>query len=315
MNLEKHLTPKTITAIYEHYQRNRKNEHRPHLGGSQIGKTCDRELWYQFRHCATPDFPGRVLRLFETGDREESRIVRNLRDVGVTVWDKDPETGKQIRYTECAGHFALSLDGVVTGLAESGQPHTVEMKTANDKNFRVIKNKGVQESKPVYFLQCQVGMHLADIDRCLFIAVNKNDDELYMERIHRDRDAGAALVARAEAIIFAANPPARISNDPAWYECKFCTFHDICHIGRLPEVNCRTCVHATPERTGTDEGVWSCASGREFGKVCEKHLFIPSLTPWGIEDAGDDWIDYLTDDGEVIRNGGGNSETLREEQS
>ena len=64
-------------------------------------------------------FDGRMLRLFQTGDREEDRIVANLRAVGVTVWDTDPDTGKQIRFTACAGHFALSLDGVGEGFKKA----------------------------------------------------------------------------------------------------------------------------------------------------------------------------------------------------
>ena len=129
MNLEQYATPATIDAIYDHYKVKRKNEHRPHLGGSQIGNECSRALWYQFRHAWSPTFDGRMLRLFETGDREEDRIVANLRAVGITVWDKDPDTGKQIMFSECGGHFALSLDGVGEGFAESSKPHTLEFKT------------------------------------------------------------------------------------------------------------------------------------------------------------------------------------------
>jgi hypothetical protein len=111
MNLETFATSETIDAIYQHYKEKRKNEHRPHLGGSQIGNECSRALWYQFRHAWSPNFEGRMLRLFETGDREEDRIVANLRAVGVTIWEKDPETGLQVRFEACGGHFAMSLDG------------------------------------------------------------------------------------------------------------------------------------------------------------------------------------------------------------
>ena len=132
MNLEDHTTPATIQAIYAHYKAKRKNGHRPHLGGSQIGNECARALWYQFRHADQGVFDGRKLRLFETGDREESRLVENLRAVGVTVWDRDPDTGGQVRFTACAGHFALSLDGVGEGFAESAAAHTLEFKTMSD---------------------------------------------------------------------------------------------------------------------------------------------------------------------------------------
>lgn len=308
MNLEKHTTPRTVQDIYDWYVSQRKSEHRPHLGGSQIGNSCDRALFYQFRHADLAVFDGRMLRLFETGDREEGRIVANLRSVGMTVWDRDPDTGKQIRFTDCSGHFALSLDGVVEGVPESGVPHTAEFKTASDKNFKAIKAKGIEAAKPIYWAQAQIGMHKSGLTRCLFVVVNKNTDEIYIERIRYDPAMGLQLVARAHRIIFTDQPPARISNDPAWFECKFCTFHNVCHMGKLPEINCRTCARATPEKDG--DGRWSCAKGHAFGTACDDHLFNPYMMPWQIDDAGEDFVQYVTGDGEVIRNEKGNSMEL-----
>lgn len=300
MNLDPFNKPPTLQAIFDHYVAKRKDAHRPHLGGSQIGNECKRALWYQFRHMGRPYFDGRVLRLFETGDREEDRIVSNLRAVGVKVWDRDPDTGKQIRFAACDGHFALSLDGVAEGLKESGQPHTLEFKTMNDKNFKACEAKGVEATKPVYWAQCHIGMHLAGLDRCAFIAVNKNTDAMYMERITYDPSFALKLLAKAEDIIFSDKPPAKISNDPSFFGCKFCDYQDVCHRSRPPEVNCRTCAHATPERGG--DGAWSCAKGKAFGSVCKEHLYNPYAMPWDVHDASRDFVEYVTDDGEIIRN-------------
>jgi hypothetical protein len=303
MNLTPYTTPATIKAIYDHYVAKRKNEHRPHLGGSQIGNECDRALWYQFRWAWSPEFEGRQLRLFETGDREEDRIVSNLRAVGVTVWDRDPDTGKQIRFTACDGHFALSLDGVGEGFSESSKPHTLEFKTMNEKNFAALKAKGVKETKPVYWAQCQIGMHHAQIDRCVFLAVNKNTDELYMERIKYDAAEALMLAVKAERIVFAFTPPSRLSEDPSFFKCRFCSYKPICHGCKIPEVNCRTCAHATPERGG--DGAWSCAKGLDMKPNCSAHLFIPQMMPPDLEvhDTGADWVEYLDKDtGEIVRN-------------
>ena len=306
MNLEGYTTPPTVAAIYEHYLKKRKDAHRPHLGGSQIGVKCKRALWYQFRHMARPELDGRMLRLFETGDREEDRIVSNLRAVGVTVWDRDPETGRQIRFTAHDGHFALSLDGVGEGFKESSAPHTLEFKTMSDKNFRATQSKGVQEVKPVYWAQCQVGMHLSGLERCAFIAVNKNTDDIYLERIKYDPAEAMHLIAKAGEIIFSDKPPEKISNDPAWYECKFCDYHAICHRGQPPEVNCRTCAHATPELGG--DGAWTCGKGKDFGTACSQHLFNPHAMAWEVHDATSNWVEYITEDGEIIRNEGNSNE-------
>ena len=258
MNLEKFATPATIEAIYKYYKDKRKNDHRPHLGGSQIGNECSRALWYQFRHAWSPSFDGRMLRLFETGDREEDRIVSNLRGVGVTVWERDPETGKQVRFTECGGHFALSLDGVGLGFSESKKPHTLEFKTMSEKNFKAMKNLGCQKSKPVYWAQCQIGMYLAELDRCYFFCVNKNTDEIYGERIKLDKKEAKGLVDKANKIVFADTPPDRLSEDPSFWQCKWCSYWAVCHGCKIPEVSCRTCSHVTPEQDGS----WSCAKGK-----------------------------------------------------
>ena len=300
MNLEKFATPATIEAIYKYYKDKRKNDHRPHLGGSQIGNECSRALWYQFRHAWSPSFDGRMRRLFETGDREEDRIVSNLRGVGVTVWERDPETGKQVRFTECGGHFALSLDGVGLGFSESKKPHTLEFKTMSEKNFKAMKNLGCQKSKPVYWAQCQIGMHLAELDRCYFFCVNKNTDEIYGERIKLDKTEAKGLVDKANKIVFADTPPDRLSEDPSFWQCKWCSYWAVCHGCKIPEVSCRTCSHVTPEQDGS----WSCAKGKPV-ETCSEHLFIPQIMPKDlvVQDASDTFVEYEDQDsGEVIRN-------------
>ena len=193
----------------------------------------------------------------------------------------------------------MSLDGVGEGFAESAAAHTLEFKTMSDKNFKATAAKGVQAVKPVYWAQCQVGMHLAGLDRCVFLAVNKNDDSIYMERIKLDPAEGIKLIAKAESIIFSDKPPAKLSEDPSFFGCKFCDFKDVCHNGKPPEVNCRTCAHSTPERTGN--GLWSCALGRAM-QTCQDHLYNPYGMPWEIADAGSDWVEYTTEHGEVVRN-------------
>jgi hypothetical protein len=195
----------------------------------------------------------------------------------------------------------LSLDGVGEGFAESSKPHTLEFKTMNEKNFAALKAKGVKETKPVYWAQCQIGMHLAEIDRCVFLAVNKNTDELYSERVEFDPVEFAKLKARAERVIRAAEPPMKISNDPSWYVCKLCSFHEHCHGNKPPKASCRTCAHATPEVDGDSR--WSCAHHNADipldaqRKGCDRHRFIPVL----LEKAGA-VVDVK--DGEVVYESG-----------
>ena len=111
----------TRDAIFASYEADRDDGFRPHLGASQIGKSCERALWYDFRWVTRSGFPGRILRLFETGQLEEARLVRNLRRIGATVLEVDPETGRQWRVEAHGGHFGGSLDGVALGLPRGAE--------------------------------------------------------------------------------------------------------------------------------------------------------------------------------------------------
>jgi hypothetical protein len=146
-------------------------------------------------------------------------------------------------------------------------------------------------------------MHLAEIERCAFFAVNKNTDEIYMERIKYDAAEALKLMAKAERVVHAATPPSRLSDEPSFFKCRFCPYKPVCHGCKIPEVSCRTCAHATPERGG--DGAWSCAKGHEMWGPCTAHLFIPHIMPPDLEvsDTGEDWVEYLDKDtGEVVRN-------------
>lgn len=305
-NLTPYIQPPTVAAIYAHYEAERGPPHRPHLGGSQIGHACERYLWYQFHWADHEPFEGRILRLFETGDREELRLIDNLRSVGVTVYPVDPQTGQQWNYTAFGGHFGLSLDGVGVGFAESGQWHLLEFKTMNAKGFAQLKAKGLKETKPVYHSQVIIGMELADLPRTYHFTTCKDTDEIYGERIKPDTKEAARLLDKAERVIFSEKPLDKISERPDWYECKFCPMWNICHGGKAAEVNCRTCLHSTARRDGT----WHCARHDRVLSVddqragCDRHLFRPELVPAEQVDAGEDWVSYKTERGEY-RNGAG----------
>jgi len=305
-DITQHTQLPTIREIYDKYVKRREPPHRLHLGGSQIGHSCNRYLWYQFRWADHEIFDGRMLRLFDHGEWEEKRLIKDLRDIGITVYDVDPETGRQWHFSAFGGHFGLSLDGVGQGFSESQKWHSLEFKTFNEKQFAQLKKHGMEKHKPQHYAQVQAGMELGDIPRVFYLAVNKNTDELYGERVHRKHKEGERLLKRAERVIFSEEPLEKISQSPDWYECKFCTMYKLCHQGGTAEVNCRTCLHSTAERDGT----WSCA---KFGKTldeatqragCQSHLLRPHLTGHGeAVDAGDDFVEYENKSGQRFRNG------------
>jgi hypothetical protein len=289
----------TIDAIYAAYVADADDGFRGHLGASIIGKECCRALWYDFRWVTRRTFTGRMLRLFETGKREEDRLVRDLRRTGATVLDTDPETGRQWRVSAVGDHFGGSLDAVAIGLLEAPKTwHVVEFKTHGTKSFAALKKDGVDQSKPQHSAQMQVYMHLTGITRAMYVAVCKDTDEIHLERLRADPAEAERLIAKAERVIDAPRPPAKISDNPAWWQCRLCEHHDHCHGDREPQRNCRTCLHSTPV-----EGGWICErwqrqlSSLEQRQGCPLHLFVPDLVAGVPVDAGDDWVAYRLADG------------------
>jgi hypothetical protein len=295
-------THTTATAIVQWYEK-KVDGPRPHLGASEIGKPCDRALWYSFRWVTKKNFPGRIKRLFDTGFREEVRFLEELRGIGAEVYDCDPDTKQQHRFSAIGGHFGGSCDAIGRGFPEAPKSWAiVEFKTHGAKSFKDLAAKGVEEAKPEHYAQMQVYMGLAELDRALYLAVNKDTDELHSEWIHFDKPAFAALLERAEKIIQAGEPPAGISTDPAWYQCKFCDHAATCHGEIAAQKNCRTCVHSSPI-----DGGWRCEaqlrdlSVEEQRVGCRSHLVLPPLVPYAEAiDAGEGFIKYEHKDSKLI---------------
>jgi len=291
----------TVAAIYEwHKKRGDAEPARGYLGASIIGHECDRFLWYTFRGCVKRDFTGRMYRLFETGNLEEARFVAELRGIGCEVVEKEDD--KQIEVSAVAGHFSGHLDGMALGVPEAPKSwHVCEFKTHNNSSFIKLQAAGVKAAKPTHYAQMMVYMGLTKVDRALYLARNKDTDELYGERVRYSAQEFNAIMARAERIIKASGVPDRMANRSDDFRCKFCEAKALCwHSGTvavpLPETTCRTCCHATPEMDGN--GRWSCNQGLRMDHPCQAHLLLPGLVNFASPvDAGDDWIMFENNDG------------------
>ena len=245
----------TVKRIYAAWEADNKPRHSRRLGASQIGKSCDRALWYGFRWFALKKFEGRMLRMFEKGKTEETWLELDLKRIGVEIQITDPETREQWEFNDIGNHFVCKLDGAAKGFVEAPETwHACEFKTSNEASYNKIVKEGCLKAKPEHFAQCMVGMGLSGMDRAAYIVVNKNTDEIYLERIPFDKKEFQRIMQRAKEIIFATTAPDRIGTGPAYWECRFCDFAGVCHHGQEPERNCRTCAFSTP----LEDGGWAC---------------------------------------------------------
>jgi hypothetical protein len=291
-----------VTLIDEHHVK-AAGMPRPHLGASVLGHHCDRWLWLSFRWAVIEHHSGRMLRLFRRGQNEEETILSDLRAVGVTIEDM------QTRLS-FGGHVAGSLDAIVRGVPEApDKPHVAEFKTHSAKSFSALENEGVQKSKPMHWVQMQLYMHATQIDRALYVAVCKDTDHYYVERIKYERQAAEEAVERGRRISESDRMPEPVAGaSPAWWQCKMCPANHFCHNTNLTsEVNCRTCAHSTAR----DDGTWHCAKWdatiptQAQREGCPSHVIHPDLAPWPLTASEDGASAIYTINNAPVVNGDG----------
>ena len=281
----------TVEKIYQSYVDNNGDWRRDHLGASLIGKECERSLWYTFRWASNPNFNGRMLRLFSTGHSQEKRLINDLKKIGCTVYDVDPNSGNQIHYSDFGGHYSGSLDCIASGFGEAPKTfHIVECKTMNAKAFKNLKGKGVQIAKFEHYCQMQVYMGWSKLDRAMYLVVCKDTDEIYSERIHFDQLVFDGLRDKADRVIFSDTPLSKVGELES-FKCRWCEHKAVCHEKKLPEVNCRTCAHSDVINLGG----WICGKDNhiltplEQRTACDCHIFIPQLVPLEVTDANSEF--------------------------
>ena len=276
----------TIATMIDQYHSSKKSKPRSHMGVSLLGHHCDRWLWINFRWAVVEDFEGRILRLFRRGHSEEDTIIKDLRNIGIDIRSSQ-------RRVDFGNHVSGSLDGVI----ESGVPeapkarHVAEFKTHSKKSFDDMVKNGVEKSKPMHFIQMQVYMHGTSINRALYLAVCKDDDRIYTERVKYDKKVAEDAIIRGKRIAMSDRMPEPCSADPSWYQCKFCPAHSFCHKAEpTKRVNCRTCAHSTAMADST----WRCerhdanAIPEDFQhEGCVDHILHPDMVPWVMEGSED----------------------------
>ena len=276
------------------------------LRSSEIGEDCERKLWYRLHWTIEPKrWTGRMLRLFETGHREELRVIDNLGRIGVQVFDE------QKRINPMAdGLLTGSIDGIALNVPSANKTdHLLEIKTHNDAQWTAWRRGGVRKSHPKHFAQMQAYMSALGLKRALYCAHNKNTDELQFERIEADNLFAIQLESKAKRIAFNKTIPAKCSESPDFWTCKLCEFHEVCHGEGTVRKHCRTCIFSSFVRH--DGGKILCEKhNQQLGfedqqSGCISHLFIPALVHGQQIDADEikNTITYRMKDGSTFVDG------------
>ena len=237
---------------------------RNYLGMSSAGD-CARKQAYRHSMVGAEPFTAATLKNFADGHRTEDLVIERLRLAeGVTVIDRDPETGRQIEVSDHSGHFLGHLDGEIFGLHQAPKtPHVLEIKCVKEKGFatfqklkdKVGEKNTLREWNETYYAQHQLYMLYRGRTRGYMVVASAGGRDWASCRTDFNRELAEYYVERARQIIFERDRlPDRISENVHFWKCRWCEFGAVCHEGAAPARNCRTCVWGLP----VDDGKWHC---------------------------------------------------------
>lgn len=236
---------------------------RPYSGLSGVGGNCIRSMqmahyWMFKQHIST-----RIQRLFNVGHDAESTMIADLAKVGIIVEKQQREI------IATAGHWRGHTDGQAKTQLDG--EFLVEFKTHNQSSFADLLKKKVKVSKSAHYAQCQAYMGYLGLKKALYMALNKNTSEYYIEWIEFDEPHFKDLQrVELEVIMADALLPRIGNNNITWFECKMCDCKNQCFGKTRPEENCRTCSHVDV----MDDGIWACSHKINKHKAKSKELTV-----------------------------------------
>jgi CRISPR/Cas system-associated exonuclease Cas4 (RecB family) len=212
---------------------------RDYLGGSRIGEPCARRLAYEITHTPVDVgmcFGGGLLRIFDAGHQLEDLTIGWLQAAGFDLRTRGRD-GRQFGFSIAGGRIRGHIDGVIIGGPEVGLswPALFEHKALNQKSWTDLVKRGLRQSKPIYFAQCQLYMAYMELEVALVTAMNKNTQELYHEVVEFEPVEAQRLSDKAADILRAieANElPPRTANAPDFYLCRMCPYARRCWGGQ-----------------------------------------------------------------------------------
>lgn len=248
---------------------------RAHLGASIVGRMCEREIWYGWRWAVSKKHNARILRLFDRGHKEEFRFEDWVEGNCEKFWALDPRTGEQIRVSDFHGYFGGSLDGIIRNPVDIRGDFLTEFKTHGDKSFQKLLVHGVTESKPEHYVQMQIYLHYhPKLSGAFYMAINKNDDDLYIEFVERDEEAAQEALAKVKRILSSKEPsPRHDKASEGHYYCRyFCDYLDTCFKKAEPHVSCRSCAFVQVRDKGfTCGNTQEVLSTEDQKKACDSY--------------------------------------------
>ena len=172
-------------------------------------------------------------------------MLTDLRRAGIEV------SREQERFALAGGWLRGKVDAVGAGFLEAPKAeHVVEIKSMKAADWRAVQKHGVAKAKPEHWHQLHAGMAALGIARGAYVAVNKDTEEILVERVRLDVEEANRQEARVERLVAEHEAPLKIAENAERPPCRFCRHKALCFEAAMPRRHCRTCLHFAFGRDG-----------------------------------------------------------------
>ena len=209
---------------------------RDYLGGSILGRECERSLQFEYLHYEKDEgreFKGITLRTFDRGHWIESYALKCLCLGGFQI-ATEMSNGDQFGFSLMDGKIQGHIDGIIiSGPEEFGPyPFLWENKGLAQKYYNSVKKHKLEKHSDTYHGQVQLYQGEMNLTNdALWTCVNPNTMDIYHERVKHFPFHHNQLVEKGKRIILACESGEflpRISIDRNFYKCKMCSYTDTC---------------------------------------------------------------------------------------
>ncbi len=219
--------------VLGYYASKAESKTRGYIGASILGHACERRIWLDWNGVSAPvsKTPEEILKTgsreekFNRGRHEEERLIKALQGAGYLIIDR------QGAFSVLDGNFQGHIDGII--IDEKGSKYILEIKSTQEKYFNALVRSGVKKTFATYYLQCQMYMHFFNIPKTLFLAVNKNNGEIYQVALEANEAVIEIGLKKINKIIsHGQDMPATLgdANDvPPKMPCQYCDFVNFCY--------------------------------------------------------------------------------------
>jgi hypothetical protein len=259
-----------------------------------LGSDCDLALYNTLHWVSAPEVrDGKSAARADQISLDKGFIIDALHSAGVAVDIASDDRGTPWAFELMDGVVRGRSDGIATGLLEAPVArHALMAKSLTAADFRGVKKKGLLAHKPDHWADLHAAMHGIGLERGVYVAVNREDRSLLLERIKPDHHAIAKSTARVAGIVAASGPPpgltagmtaAQMEGAAKRPPCLFCPHRGACFEALMPRTHCRTCVHFEFTARGhghcTHLGIALTPLEQRAGATCPTHLHLPGLIP------------------------------------